>query len=371
MPPESMFMPEGAQFHNGAIGVSPKAHLNRSSQHINGSIEPIYENVPLPWKNENESIGEIRNRTSSVQSAPGVSRLSQEPQIAVAQQPAFFVPEKHPPPRHSKPTPETSEPAIVHQDHFTIPSNQPPPSQAVQQVTQKPPTPTPPHPEVINRSHSTNVLDSSAYSTFGPDSTNAATHNSTAINAIANNSVSHQNHHSHGASSSSHNDSGISSVATYSSHVTTNNSLTSTSTASASSSVKETKRRKIWAILGGRSKKSSEQQKSATLGREKDRKNKAAAAGAASGSASGGGSANSSLSEGQIKHRWSTGTPRQQPLPANISKEKLCSLLESKLADPQLYCEFERIPKRVENAKYDCALAEENKSRNFDNNFLP
>ncbi|XP_062705840.1 tyrosine-protein phosphatase non-receptor type 21 isoform X2 [Aedes albopictus] len=368
MPQEPMFMPEGAQFHNGAIGVNPKAHLNRSSQHINGSIEPIYENVPLPWKNENESI-EIRNRTSSVQSAPGVSRLSQEPQIAVAQQPAFFVPEKHPPPRHSKPAPETSEPAIVHQDHFTIPSNQPPPPQTVQQVTQKPPTPTPPHPEVINRSHSTNVLDSSAYSTFGPDSTNTATHNSTAIIAIANNSTSQQNHHSHGGSSS-HNDSGISSVATYSSHVTTNNSLTSTSTTSASSSVKETKRRKIWAILGGRSKKSSDQQKSATLGREKDRKNKAAAA-AASGSASGGGSANSSLSEGQIKHRWSTGTPRQQPLPANISKEKLCSLLETKLADPQLYCEFERIPKRVDNAKYDCALAEENKSRNFDPNFLP
>lgn len=77
------------------------------------------------------------------------------------------------------------------------------------------------------------------------------------------------------------------------------------------------------------------------------------------------------MSEGQIKHRWSTGMPRQQPLPANISKEKLCSLLETKLADPQLYCEFERIPKRVENAKYDCALADENKNKNFDPNFLP
>ncbi|EAT37809.1 AAEL010234-PA, partial [Aedes aegypti] len=358
---ERLLIAEGTQYHNGAIGINPKAHLNRSSQHINGSIEPIYENVPLPWKNENESIGEIRNRTSSVQSAPGVSRLSQEPQIAVAQQPAYFVPEKHPPPRHSKPAPETMEHAMVQQDHFTISSNQPPPPQNVQQIIQKPRTPTP-QPEVINRSHSTNVLDSSAYSTFGPDSSNTVAHNSTAI--IQTNNSTHQNHHSHG--SSSQNDSGISSVTTYSSHVTTNNVSMSTTTTSGSSSVKETKRRKIWDILGGRSKKSSDQQKSATLGREKDRKNKAAASGSASG-----GSANSSLSEGQIKHRWSTGMPRQQPLPANISKEKLCSLLDTKLADPQLYCEFERIPKRAENAKYDCALAEENKARNFDPNFLP
>lgn len=312
---ERLLIAEGTQYHNGAIGINPKAHLNRSSQHINGSIEPIYENVPLPWKNENESIGEIRNRTSSVQSAPGVSRLSQEPQIAVAQQPAYFVPEKHPPPRHSKPAPETTEHAMVQQDHFTISSNQPPPPQNVQQIIQKPPTPTP-QPEVINRSHSTNVLDSSAYSTFGPDSSNTVAHNSTAI--IQANNSTHQNHHSHG--SSSQNDSGISSVTTYSSQVTTNNVSMSTTTTSGSSSVKETKRRKIWDILGGRSKKSSDQQKSATLGREKDRKNKAAASGSASG-----GSANSSLSEGQIKHRWSTGMPRQQPLPANISKEKLVS----------------------------------------------
>lgn len=39
--------------------------------------------------------------------------------------------------------------------------------------------------------------------------------------------------------------------------------------------------------------------------------------------------------------------------------------------DPQLYIEFERIPKRKESARYDCALHEENRSKNLDPNFLP
>lgn len=46
-------------------------------------------------------------------------------------------------------------------------------------------------------------------------------------------------------------------------------------------------------------------------------------------------------------------------------------MLETKLSDPQLYVEFERIPKRKENASYDCALHEENRLTNFDPNFLP
>lgn len=46
-------------------------------------------------------------------------------------------------------------------------------------------------------------------------------------------------------------------------------------------------------------------------------------------------------------------------------------MLETKLSDPQLYVEFERIPKRKENASYDCALHEDNRLTNFDPNFLP
>ncbi|XP_058824571.1 tyrosine-protein phosphatase non-receptor type 21 [Topomyia yanbarensis] len=351
---EHLLITEGTQYHNGAIGIGPKPHLNRSSQHINGSIEPIYENVPLPWKNENESLGEIRNRTSSVQSAPGKSRHNQESQQAVAQQPpTFSVPEKLPPVPHPQPTPEvTNHVLVAHHESFTVP---PSPTHPQHQITLPPPIATIPEP--INRSHSTNMLDSSTFSNYTLDTTSS----------VAPSSASNQNHHHHHHIShgSTHNDSGISSI-TASSHVGSHNISTSTSTSTAS--VKETKRRKIWDILGGRSRNSADKQKSATLGREKDRKNKTAATG---GSGSGG-SANSSINDaGQLKHRWSTGMPRQQPLPANISKEKLCSLLETKLADPQLYCEFERIPKRVDNAKYDCALAEENKNKNFDPNFLP
>lgn len=41
------------------------------------------------------------------------------------------------------------------------------------------------------------------------------------------------------------------------------------------------------------------------------------------------------------------------------------------MADPQLYIEFERIPKRKDSARYECALHEENRSKNLDPNFLP
>ncbi|XP_055640433.1 tyrosine-protein phosphatase non-receptor type 14 isoform X2 [Toxorhynchites rutilus septentrionalis] len=354
---EHLLITDGTQFHNGAIGINQKSHLNRSSQHINGSIEPIYENVPLPWKNENELSGEIRNRTASVQSAPGITRNGQEHQMAVAQpSPRFTSPESNvrsvPQPQ---PRAEATNHTITTKETFTIPSNQPPP-------LPNPPTPVPSAPEAMNRSHSTNILDSSAYSNYTMDTTHSVAHLSSSTGTS---NMNHKNAHGSG-----HNDSGISSVTALSSHAGSQNVSVSTSSTS-STSVKETKRRKIWDILGGRSKNSADKQKSATLGREKDRKNKATTVVGGSGSKpSSGGSANSSINEG-VKHRWSTGMPRQQPLPANISKEKLSSLLETKLADPQLYCEFERIPKRNDNAKYDCALADENKNKNFDPNFLP
>lgn len=46
-------------------------------------------------------------------------------------------------------------------------------------------------------------------------------------------------------------------------------------------------------------------------------------------------------------------------------------ILEEKLYDSQLYMEFERIPKRKDNAHYECALHDENRAKNFDPNFLP
>lgn len=124
---------------------------------------------------------------------------------------------------------------------------------------------------------------------------------------------------------------------------------------------KESKRNKIWNFLGKNknSSSSSSKQKSATLGREKDKSKK---------------DKNREMSkeaESNLKHRWSTGLPRLQPLPANISKEKLCQLLDAKLTDSQLFLEFERIPKRKENAQFTCALMEENRNKNIDPTCLP
>lgn len=139
------------------------------------------------------------------------------------------------------------------------------------------------------------------------------------------------------------------------------NSVTTDSGISSSLSGKKEKgekRNKIWNILsgGGKSKSSSSKNKSATLGREKDRSKEVAS---------------QKSKDSDVKHRWSTGLPRLQPLPANISKEKLCQLLETKLNDSQLFLEFERIPKRKENAQYSCALHDENRNKNSDRSSLP
>lgn len=122
------------------------------------------------------------------------------------------------------------------------------------------------------------------------------------------------------------------------------------------------KRHKFWNLLGKNkaSTSSSAKQKSATLGREKDKSKKD--------------KNNREMSkevESNMRHRWSQGLPKLQPLPANISKEKLCQLLDAKLNDTQLFLEFERIPKRKENAQYSCALLEENLSKNTDPTCLP
>lgn len=124
---------------------------------------------------------------------------------------------------------------------------------------------------------------------------------------------------------------------------------------------KESKRNKFWNILSkGNKSSSSSKQKSATLGREKDKSKKDKNR-----------EMMSKEAESNMKHRWSTGLPKLQPLPANISKEKLCQLLDAKLNDSQLFLEFERIPKRKENAQYSCALMEENRNKNTDPTCLP
>lgn len=84
-----------------------------------------------------------------------------------------------------------------------------------------------------------------------------------------------------------------------------NDSSRGADTASNSSANKLKKKR--WGILMGRSK-TSERIKSATLGREKKKEEK---------------------TETNVKHRWSTGLPRFNPLPPSISKETMVSTVFS------------------------------------------
>lgn len=145
----------------------------------------------------------------------------------------------------------------------------------------------------------------------------------------------------------------ISSASSSSKH---NDTVDTGSTTISGKKEKGEKRNKIWKILsGGGKNKNSVEFKSNTLGREKTKNKKEKT------------STMTKEEDNSSKHRsWSTGQPKLKPLPSNISKEQLCQLLEAKLNDAQLFLEFERIPKRKENAKYTCALLEENRAKNSD-----
>lgn len=149
------------------------------------------------------------------------------------------------------------------------------------------------------------------------------------------------------------NTSGTSSISTVNTTDTTDSGI---STGMNKKKEKGEKRNKIWNILSGGGK---NKQKSATLGRDKDKNKKEKTPDV------------TKEADSNLRHRWSTGLPRLQPLPSNISKEKLCQLLEAKLNDSQLFLEFERIPKRKENAQYSCAIHEENRNKNSDRTLLP
>ncbi|XP_049537648.1 tyrosine-protein phosphatase non-receptor type 21 isoform X1 [Anopheles darlingi] len=396
-------VPTGATYHsNGPATLPAKVHLNRSSQHINGSIEPIYENVPLPWKNENTPGGElmgvnpIRNRTSSVPSARPIPQPQSNTNAVASTQERDLQTQSS---TQATGVLQSILQAKINESGgstttMTTSGSSSTAASAVATATVAPgaasSTPT------INRSlSSNNALDSSQYSLDETAQTTATAsgasnvgvgvlrngHNDSGISSITTGSTNFGGSSNGGGGGAGGSSNNTTLTTNASRNVTLASNVSSITASPATSSVKETKRRRFWEILGGgRSKSSSDKQKSATLGREKDRK-KAGKDGnvldtTSSSSTVDGTSVamNDSMNEsgsGQLRHRWSTGLPRLQPLPANISKEKLCSLLESKLADPQLYCEFERIPKRSDSATYNCALAEENRNKNFDPTFLP
>ncbi|KAJ8934323.1 hypothetical protein NQ314_013363 [Rhamnusium bicolor] len=163
---------------------------------------------------------------------------------------------------------------------------------------------------------------------------NSSTHNLSDTSSILNRSVQNIN--------TSHNMSASTNVNI--------NDASNTMDASSTSNTSSTKsKKKRWGILIGRSK-SGEKVKSATLGREKKKEDK---------------------NQSNNKHRWSTGLPRFNPLPPSISKETMCQLLENKLADSQLFFEFDKIPKKKQNADFTTALHPDNVSFNRFKDVLP
>ncbi|CAG9764235.1 unnamed protein product [Ceutorhynchus assimilis] len=132
------------------------------------------------------------------------------------------------------------------------------------------------------------------------------------------------------------------SIATSLSNMSDNNADNTLNT----TTISKTKKKR-WGLLIGKNK-SDEKVKSATLKIDKKKEDK-----------------------GQGKYRWSTGQPKFNPLPPSITKEAMCQLLENKLADSQLFFEFDRIPKKKENADYTTSLLPENTLFNRFKDVLP
>lgn len=257
------------QYQNGGMIQSL---VNSSSQHINGSIEPIYENVPLPWPNNENNSSEMRDRTSSVQSAPGVMRIGDK--INKGSQQIY----------------NEEYPSVAAVNVTKINNYNPQPEFSQIQLD----LPTQQHQEenshrIVVKTSSNPILNNSMNSI-------KLNHEVEIKNQINNSHIESMNR----SSSTTILDSSQSS------------SLTTNTTDSGISSGSKEKRKKRWGILS-RTKLgsgSSDKQKSATLGREKDKKKK---------------NGMTKEEESNLRHRWSTGIPRLPPLPSDISKEKLVS----------------------------------------------
>lgn len=316
-PSQQIYRPQKFQEVNGGA-------LQRSV--MNGSIEPIYENVPLPHCYTSENTTEMRNRTSSIQSAPGgihqgtpIAQIHSEIDGITLNMQCLHTSSNR---NGGLPLLETTNDGLIQMNKPQTPkllSTQP------QQINQENHVSCSP----IAPPRKANLLKTTSDILPHPSKQLCDDHCIT----------------SHSSSQSYLN----------STQTTQNSTLDSMNTSMASSATKE-KRKKRWNILG-RSKNSAEKErKSATLGRDKS-KNQV--------------KVELSQEEMNLRHRWSTGLPKLQPISASYSKDKLCQILDAKLNDSQLFMEFERIPKRRESARYECALMEENMRKNSDPNFLP
>lgn len=340
-------------------------HLQNRNQSLNAlnlSSEPIYENVPLPLVNAS---------TASSNALPTMNVEQQQRNVSVLTRPSRVIQSESKNNNNIKQTTTSEDHAVVDMLNANVQHNKGSNknindgNEKAQQYV------------LINNDNNGNIIKSGSTSITNINvitSKSATTmqeqqqQNKISVSVpsaavlsspfhIENNLQEKQTHRINAATIPSMNISGSSSNYTMNTTATVDTTDSGISTDGMGK-----KRHKFWNLLGKNkaSTSSSAKQKSATLGREKDKSKKD--------------KNNREMSkevESNMRHRWSQGLPKLQPLPANISKEKLCQLLDAKLNDTQLFLEFERIPKRKENAQYSCALLEENLSKNTDPTCLP
>ncbi|XP_052754792.1 uncharacterized protein LOC113509815 [Galleria mellonella] len=308
---------------------------------VSDTQEPIYENVPLPWRNEHGKIT-FRDRAQSLTTTDEIARLNErnsshptinsygvpQPNLTVSNYPHVPIKIENPDSHYVnaqviKGVRESSLPKDLNASSRSINK----PDSELENIALSA--------ERLSLRHDEKEYDETPYTSL---STHKVSNNNT-ISRTADNvtSVSVADHNAN-LSRASGADSALSSSimnSTYSTSI----ELDSSNTKNASVSSKEKKRRR-WGVFMGRAAKTTEV-KSATLGRDR---------------------AKPSAGQPHNKHRWSTGLPKFQPLPPSITKETLCQLLERKMSDEQLSFAFEQIPKGRENGG-ECRAALESGGR--------
>ncbi|XP_034253094.1 tyrosine-protein phosphatase non-receptor type 14 isoform X1 [Thrips palmi] len=365
------------QFRNMPVASPVSSQAPQTAQ----APEPIYENIPLPWAAEGRETtadgAGPRSRASSIQSAPEMSRgltsvehlnnspsitgaanasisvsvapimiahsgstqqhhgshsklyasqerLQQQPQSLQVQQSSLHHQVLQQPSQQQQTVLQPQQSLPLTAQHQQQPQQQPmsiqphhfsQPQQQKQQQPQQPHQQSPLQQQLLHQTHQ--VVASQQQPKQLSLNTDSMSH------SIANDPGQPPRPHT------SHNTSATS----------TNSSMDSSSSSGKTTSRKG--RRLKWAglnLLGGT--------------RDKDR------------------SHSETNSEPNNQHHWGTALPRV-PLPSSVSKETLCQLLEKKLVDSQLFFEFEKIPKKKQNAEFSSANHADNIARNRFKEVLP
>lgn len=270
-------------------------------------IEPIYENVPLPRSDTNNAqqqqqqpLNEMRDRASSMQSMPGVIRYKQPPIYHANDTNNFNASTSSIPPQQTDNSQTLyTEPTVVHRAIAKSVST----NSAVSII--KPPSTIPSQQQQHNLPEST----SSKINTISAAAIKAiqsfeSTHPSSQLSSSATAQTMNRSMSSN-VLDSSHNSSSYTNI------------TTTTTDSGISFGTKEKKKRRWGGFFGGSKNSLNDKQKSATLGRDRNRLDKNTSTSSSS-------SSMQRNDEFNFRHRWSTGLQRI-PLPASISKEKLVS----------------------------------------------